>query len=380
MAGEIQVPYGVTGKTVKVVVRNSLGQPYNTVTPGFEAYNAVNYANYSIALAEQGASGVYVGNMPVVAAGTYSVVARDQAGGSPAESDPVVGAGQIEWAGTAVAYLAGVGGSSTVRTGTAQAGAAATITLDAGASATNDLYAGEWVQITAGTGAGQTRFILSYVGSTKVASVAPNWKTNPDATSVFSVLPAAGVDLEAVQGAAPTATGGTVDASITKILGTSLSEGGAGRLAAALTHFLDVPSPLLTASSVNQTGDAYGSSATNATTLAAVKAKTDNLPVDPASQTTAAAIQAKTDSLTFTTAGKVDAKLTADGLDNLDPSVPAGPATTFRGRLMQAWGRFFYRSRKTAVGIETYRADGTTLNTTQAYTSAGGVDDVQAAA
>lgn len=87
----------------------------------------------------------------------------------------------------------GTGFKSYVRRNTAQAGAAGTITLDASASATNDLYNGMMVAIVSGTGVGQARFIKDYVGATKVATIAPNWITNPDATSVFVILPMASV-------------------------------------------------------------------------------------------------------------------------------------------------------------------------------------------
>lgn len=73
------------------------------------------------------------------------------------------------------------------RTGTAQAGASTTITLDAGAVATDDIYNGATITITSGTGAGQTRIISDYVGSTKVATVSTSWTTTPNSTSVFSV-------------------------------------------------------------------------------------------------------------------------------------------------------------------------------------------------
>lgn len=73
------------------------------------------------------------------------------------------------------------------RQNTAQAGATGTITLDTGASAVDDAYNGMRVGILSGTGAGQERVISDYVGSTKVASVAVNWTTAPDATSVFVV-------------------------------------------------------------------------------------------------------------------------------------------------------------------------------------------------
>ena len=67
---------------------------------------------------------------------------------------------------------------------TAQAGAATTITLAASSSATNDAYSGWYLEIMAGTGAGQVRQITNYVGSTKVATVAA-WDTNPDNTSTY---------------------------------------------------------------------------------------------------------------------------------------------------------------------------------------------------
>lgn len=72
-------------------------------------------------------------------------------------------------------------------TGTAQAGAAGTITLAAGASAVDGFYNGMPVNLTGGTGSGQTRTVASYVGSTKVATVAGNWTTPPDATSAYSI-------------------------------------------------------------------------------------------------------------------------------------------------------------------------------------------------
>lgn len=107
MAGEIQAPYGTTAATLYAIVRNSVGQAYHT-TNGFEAYQTANLASYKIALTEQGtASRVYVGTFPVISAGVYGVVVRVQAGGSPAESDVIVAAGNIEWGGTAASYVSG---------------------------------------------------------------------------------------------------------------------------------------------------------------------------------------------------------------------------------------------------------------------------------
>ena len=95
-----------------------------------------------------------------------------------------------------------------VRMRKAQAGAAGTITLDASASATDDLFNGLAVEILSGTGVGQTRLVYDYVGSTKVASIAPNWTTNPDSTSIFHLRQATAADVRLWLGAtAPAMTG-----------------------------------------------------------------------------------------------------------------------------------------------------------------------------
>jgi hypothetical protein len=78
--------------------------------------------------------------------------------------------------------------------GVATAGAAGTITLDAAASTTVDLYKNNFIMLTGGTGAGQTRLIGAYSAG-RVATITPNWTTTPDATSIYQVLPAARVDV-----------------------------------------------------------------------------------------------------------------------------------------------------------------------------------------
>jgi hypothetical protein len=77
-----------------------------------------------------------------------------------------------------------------IRSATAQAGAASTITLDVGASAVDNFYNDALVYIVSGSGAGQARVITGYVGATQVATISPNWITNPSATSVFVIYPA----------------------------------------------------------------------------------------------------------------------------------------------------------------------------------------------
>lgn len=106
MASEIQLAYGTSGRTLYAVIRNSVGQVWNGAT--FEVFNAANWATYDVAMTEQGASGYYVGTFPVIAAGGYNVEIRDQAGGTPAQGDPLAGGGDVYWNGTAVQTLATV--------------------------------------------------------------------------------------------------------------------------------------------------------------------------------------------------------------------------------------------------------------------------------
>jgi hypothetical protein len=79
--------------------------------------------------------------------------------------------------------------SQVIRSSTAQAGASTTVTLDASASAVDDFYNDTLVHVLAGTGAGQSRLITDYVGSTKVATVSSAWVTTPSSDSEFVILP-----------------------------------------------------------------------------------------------------------------------------------------------------------------------------------------------
>ncbi len=80
------------------------------------------------------------------------------------------------------------------RVSTAQAGSSTTITLDAGASSSSLDYVGDMIYLYGGTGggirgSGQYRTIVSYNGSTKVATVDRAWGTNPDNTTQFVTIP-----------------------------------------------------------------------------------------------------------------------------------------------------------------------------------------------
>jgi hypothetical protein len=80
-------------------------------------------------------------------------------------------------------------GNSSVNEGVAQTGSNNTITLNVLASSQNSAYLGQCIFIVSGTGADQTRMVVGYNGTTKVATVDSNWVTNPDNTSIYVMLP-----------------------------------------------------------------------------------------------------------------------------------------------------------------------------------------------
>lgn len=74
-------------------------------------------------------------------------------------------------------------------TGTAQVGGSTTsIKLASGASAIDDFYTGMTISISSGTGSANVPAeIISYSGSTKIATIDKAWATAPDGTSAYSI-------------------------------------------------------------------------------------------------------------------------------------------------------------------------------------------------
>jgi hypothetical protein len=254
-----------------------------------------------------------------------------------------------------------------IRSATAQAGAAGTITLDASASASDDFYNDDIVVIKSGTGSGQTRHIRDYVGATKVATVVPVWATNPDNTSVFAILPAvsawdhtltdhldsgsAGSSLNAAGSAGDpwtTALPGAYGAgSAGKILGDNLNATVSSRASQTsldtVDDFLDTEVAAIKAKTDNLPSDpadasdiaasfstVNGTLATLATyvdtEVAAIKAKTDNLPSDPADASDVAAAIASLASTLTTIASYIDTEVAA--IKAKTDNLPASPAAT----------------------------------------------------
>lgn len=105
MAGELQIGTNISGSTVYAVLRTATGTVWNGTA--FEAFNAANWTTYDIALTEQGTSGYFVGTMPAVAAGFYSITYHRQAGAGPVITDQFLASEDLEWSGTAIVYQSG---------------------------------------------------------------------------------------------------------------------------------------------------------------------------------------------------------------------------------------------------------------------------------
>lgn len=101
--------------------------------------------------------------------------------------------------------LAADTGLRPAQAGTCTGGGNNTITLDASASSVTDFYKGMRINTTGGTGAGQSRLCVAYNGSTKGATVEPDWITNPvNASTTFAVVGNANTPAIATGGIAAT--------------------------------------------------------------------------------------------------------------------------------------------------------------------------------
>lgn len=107
----------------------------------------------------------------------------------------------------------------------------------------------------------------------------------------------------------------------------------------------------------------------------------DNTGIDSINTKLSTARLGKLDSLTFTTSNKIDAKLTSDGLDNIDATAPTGLADTFKNKILQIWERFFGKVIKSDEDgtVTLMQGTGSTPQTVQTFTSVNGVDTINRA-
>ncbi len=94
MANEIKIAYS-PNKSLYVLIYNAVGLVWNNTALAFQTYASATYAQYALGLTPIGTaltSRFYEASFPVqIPQGTYDLVAFQQQGGSPAESDPPVG-------------------------------------------------------------------------------------------------------------------------------------------------------------------------------------------------------------------------------------------------------------------------------------------------
>ncbi len=120
MANEIAFGGPGTGRTCYVLVRNRISSIWSTSggTGAFESYSAANFTDYAISATEQGANNFYAATMPAaVPPGVYNLSAHQQTGGSAAQTDPRVAAGEEQWNGVALLPLSDLATSGQVGQG-----------------------------------------------------------------------------------------------------------------------------------------------------------------------------------------------------------------------------------------------------------------------
>jgi hypothetical protein len=94
--------------------------------------------------------------------------------------------------------LTGHPGREHVNEGLAQGGTSNTITLNALASSDDDVYIGQLCSIRSGTGQDQSKLIIAYNGTTKVAIINGSFDVIPDVTSGYAILPTSPVMLSTI--------------------------------------------------------------------------------------------------------------------------------------------------------------------------------------
>lgn len=174
-----------TADNIYAVCKNRLtGQTWNTVTPGWENFNAANWADYAIALTQDGSTGYFWTARPAGQVGSLVTdVFYVRAGADPATTDaPPYNLVHNLGENLAAIYGDAVNAPANLQAGTglsqiAGAVAAGTITNTSFPTnlgdLTNNLIANRTLYFTSGALKGSAVAVLGYVGSTGVITVSP---------------------------------------------------------------------------------------------------------------------------------------------------------------------------------------------------------------
>jgi hypothetical protein len=212
-------------------------------------------------------------NIVIDAAPDFTVVATDPVRIYPAAVTPTAAviADAIWDEATADHITVGTFGQrlSTLESGTAVAATASTITLDAGSSELADFYNDTLIVITAGTGAGQARFISDYAVTTNVATVNSNWITTPSTDSVYYIIP-----FGSIPGASAPTAAQVADAVHDEALADHQIQGSAGA-AVTMTAYLGPQGPgVYLDDGVANTGTTLGDDGTREKPVSTIAAAT----------------------------------------------------------------------------------------------------------
>jgi len=189
----LTIPGSLVGYKMRCTAGTGAGQEVTIVSNTYGANAVITFAAVGTGFDNTSVFQVMSGRFWFLAAASGSVTWKYYDVATNAWTAKSVTSGPAAAWGTDGACIATAGLCSTsavggfagaIASGTATAGAAATLTNSGKAWATNQ-WANYQVRIVSGTGAGQIRTINSNTGT--VLTVSANWTTNPDATSVYVI-------------------------------------------------------------------------------------------------------------------------------------------------------------------------------------------------
>jgi hypothetical protein len=295
MANEILTEF-LTGETLYALVFNAVGQIYNTALAAFETPGSANWADYDVAMVESATNTqIYRGSMPAVAAGSYWISIRWEAGDSPDVGDFTVDGKAIEWSGSAVVALSG-------RAAPGDAMDLVTDALDAAA-----------------------------LKADAVAEIQSGLSTLTQAQILSDATPFAGANVAAIKAKTdnlpsnPAAVGSAMTLADDAITAAKIAADAIGASELAADAVAEIQSGLSTLTQAQILSDATPFAGAN---VAAIKAKTDNLPSNPAA--VGSAMTLADDAIT---AAKIAAdaigasELAADAVDEILDEIIEGTVT-----------------------------------------------------
>lgn len=178
----LTIPGDLAGYTIRITAGTGAGQEATILSNTVGANAVFTFATLSTPLDNTSVYVLRTGRFFVFNAGTMSVT-----------SFQYYDVATNTWTARSVTSAPGTWGTdgrmvatrgTSFATGTATAGAAATLT-NSGKSWTTNQWTNYQIRLTGGTGAGQTRTIASNTGT--VITVSSNWTINPDATSTYAI-------------------------------------------------------------------------------------------------------------------------------------------------------------------------------------------------